>query len=57
MHEGLRLLDWAGFNKFSIYPDYDSLATWLKQKTMPTSIAKPKRKPLRKGSKASNPRS
>jgi len=56
IREGLRFLDWAGFNRFTIYPDYDSLATWLKQKTMPMSIAKPTRKPLRKGSKASNPR-
>jgi hypothetical protein len=38
--EGLRFLELAGFNKFSIYPDYDSLAIWLKQKNMPT--AKPK---------------
>jgi hypothetical protein len=39
--DGLLFLECAGFNKFSIYPDYDSLAIWLTQKNMPT--AKPKR--------------
>lgn len=34
VEDGLRFLEWAGFNKFSIYPDYDNLAIWLKQKNL-----------------------
>lgn len=34
IEDGLRFLEWAGFNKFSIYPDYDNLAIWLKQKNL-----------------------
>jgi hypothetical protein len=30
--EELPFLEWAGFNKYSIYPDLDNLAIWLKQK-------------------------
>jgi hypothetical protein len=32
--DGLQFLEWAGFNKFSIYPDLDSLATLLRQKNL-----------------------
>jgi hypothetical protein len=42
--EGLEFLEWSGFNRFSIYPDYDNLATWLKQKNRPTTKSKATRK-------------
>jgi hypothetical protein len=32
--EGRVFLEWAGFNKYSIYPDLDNLTTWLRQKNL-----------------------
>lgn len=34
IEDGLLFLEWAGFNKSSIYPDLDNLAVWLRQKNL-----------------------
>jgi FRG domain len=34
IEEALLFLEWAGFNKYSIYPDLDNLAIWLRQKNL-----------------------
>jgi hypothetical protein len=39
IEEALHFLQWAGFNKFSIYPDFDNLAIWLRQKNLRSTAA------------------
>lgn len=51
VQDGLRFLDWAGFNRFSIYPDYDNLAVWLKQKNLLPVVARPVTKRKKRGGK------